>query len=225
MLRKRAAFPSQIGRVFSLAMIEFIAKGVDFMELGKQIYELRKKANLSQEQLAEKVGVSRQTISKWELGETAPDIKQAQSLSQIFNISLDELTGNDTKGVIYEKVSNTERLAGTVIRILKALGIFFIAFVIVSVIIFVISIIAFSNLREEVSFENNVEKVTFTEVVGEETYTITIGSDGYFEGIGMSDEIKEDLMELIVVGDLPKSEDNIVDYFIKLREGLPEKSP
>ena len=44
------------------------------MELGKQIYELRKKANLSQEQLAEKVGVSRQTISKWELAETAPDI-------------------------------------------------------------------------------------------------------------------------------------------------------
>ena len=41
----------------------------------------------------------------------------------------------------------------------------------------------------------------------------------------MSDEIKEDLMELIVVGDLPKSEDNIVDYFINLREGLPEKSP
>ena len=81
------------------------------MELGKQIYELRKKANLSQEQLAEKVGVSRQTISKWELGETAPDIKQAQVLSQVFSVSLDELTGNDTKEVIYEKVSNTEKLA------------------------------------------------------------------------------------------------------------------
>ena len=195
------------------------------MEFENRLYELRKQKGLSQEELASRLDVTRQTVSKWELGETAPDIKQAQILSQIFNISLDELTGNDTKGVIYEKVSNTERLAGTVIRILKALGIFFIAFVIVSVIIFVISIIAFSNLREEVSFENNVEKVTFTEVVGEETYTITIGSDGYFEGIGMSDEIKEDLMELIVVGDLPKSEDNIVDYFIKLREGLPEKSP
>ena len=195
------------------------------MEFGNRLYELRKQKGLSQEELANRLDVTRQTVSKWELGETAPDIKQAQILSQIFNISLDELTGNDTKGVIYEKVSNTERLAGTVIRILKALGIFFIAFVIVSVIIFVISIIAFSNLREEVSFENNVEKVTFTEVVGEETYTITIGSDGYFEGIGMSDEIKEDLMELIVVGDLPKSEDNIVDYFIKLREGIPEKSP
>ena len=153
------------------------------MEFENRLYELRKQKGLSQEELASRLDVTRQTVSKWELGETAPDIKQAQILSQIFNISLDELTGNDTKGVIYEKVSNTERLAGTVIRILKTLGIFFIAFVIVSVIIFVISIIAFSNLREEVSFENNVEKVTFTEVVGEETYIITISSDGYFEGI------------------------------------------
>ena len=76
-----------------------------------------------------------------------------------------------------------------------------------------------------IEFENNVEKVTFTEVVGEETYIITIGSDGYFEGIGMSDEIKEELMELIVVGDLPTSEDNITDYFIKLREGTQQETP
>ncbi len=67
------------------------------MNLGNEIHELRKKHNLSQEQLAEKVGVARQTISKWELGETAPDIKQAQMLSQIFNVSLDKMLGNDTK--------------------------------------------------------------------------------------------------------------------------------
>ena len=191
------------------------------MELGKQIYELRKKANLSQEQLAEKVGVSRQTISKWELGETAPDIKQAQILSQIFNVSLDELTGNDTKEVIYEKVSNTEKLAGLIIKVIKIWGIIILACVIISV----VCIILFGNVREEGFSENNVEKVTFTKVVGEEMYTITIGSDGYFEGIGMSDEIKEELMELIVVGDLPKSEDNITDYFIKLREALTESVP
>ena len=191
------------------------------MELGKQIYELRKKANLSQEQLAEQVGVSRQTISKWELGETAPDIKQAQILSQIFNVSLDELTGNDTKEVIYEKVSNTEKLAGLIIKVIKIWGIIILACVVIAV----VCIILFGNVREEGFAENNVEKVTFTEVVGEETYTITIGSDGYFEGIGMSDEIKEELMELIVVGDLPTSEGNITDYFIKLREGLSEESP
>ena len=191
------------------------------MELGKQIYELRKKANLSQEQLAEKVGVSRQTISKWELGETAPDIKQAQILSQIFNVSLDELTGNDTKEVIYEKVSNTEKLAGLIIKVIKIWGIIILACVVIAV----VCIILFGNVREEGFAENNVEKVTFTEVVGEETYTITIGSDGYFEGIGMSDEIKEDLMELIVVGDLSTSEDNITDYFIKLREGTQQETP
>ena len=67
------------------------------MSLGDQIHKLRKKNNLSQEQLAEKVGISRQTISKWELGETAPDIKQAQMLSQIFNVSLDEMLDNGTK--------------------------------------------------------------------------------------------------------------------------------
>ena len=200
-----------------------MVKGGERMELGKQIYELRKKANLSQEQLAEKVGVSRQTISKWELGETAPDIKQAQILSQIFNISLDELTGNDTKEVIYEKVSNTEKLAGLIIKIIKIWGIIILACLIIAV----VGIILFGYVREEgsVEFENNVEKVTFTEVVGEETYIITIGSDGYFEGIGMSDEIKEELMELIVVGDLPTSEDNITDYFIKLREGTQQETP
>ena len=206
-----------------MTMIEFIAKGVDNMELGKQIYELRKKANLSQEQLAEKVDVSRQTISKWELGETAPDIKQAQVLSQVFGVSLDELTGNDTKEVIYKKVSNTEKLAGLIIKVIKIWGIIILACLIVAV----VGIVLFGFVRGEgsVEFENNVEKVTFTEVVGEETYIITIGSDGYFEGIGMSDEIKEELMELIVVGDLPTSEDNITDYFIKLREGLSEESP
>ncbi len=107
------------------------------MEIGKQIYDLRKKASLSQEQLAEKVGASRQTISKWELGETSPDIRQAQILSQIFNVSLDELTGNDTKEIIYEKVCNTQRLAGIIIKLLKALGILLIG----SVVAIIISVI------------------------------------------------------------------------------------
>ena len=56
------------------------------MEIGNKILELRKKNNLSQEALAEKIGVSRQTISKWELGGTSPDIKQAKELSKVFNV-------------------------------------------------------------------------------------------------------------------------------------------
>ena len=91
------------------------------MEIGNKILELRKKNNLSQEALAEKIGVTRQTISKWELGETAPDIKQAKELSKVFNVSLDELTDNDIKNVLEAKVSNTEKLAGIIIKILNQL--------------------------------------------------------------------------------------------------------
>ena len=56
-----------------------------------KLCELRKKNNLTQEALAEKLYVSRQTISKWELGETKPNIEQARDLAKIFNISVDEL--------------------------------------------------------------------------------------------------------------------------------------
>lgn len=73
------------------------------MEIGNKIMELRKKKNLSQEELAEKVGVARQTISKWELGKTSPDIRQAKQLSKIFNVSLDELVNNDIKDILIEK--------------------------------------------------------------------------------------------------------------------------
>lgn len=86
------------------------------MNLGEKIVSLRKKNNLSQEELAEKVGVTRQTISKWELEETKPDINQAKKLSKLFNISLDELTNNDISNILVEKVSNTEKLAGIIIK-------------------------------------------------------------------------------------------------------------
>ena len=99
------------------------------MNLGKKIAELRKKNNLSQEELAEKVGVARQTISKWEIGDTTPDINQVKIISKIFNISIDELVDNDINNLIVEKVSNTEKLAGITIKILKVFGIMLIVFI------------------------------------------------------------------------------------------------
>lgn len=99
------------------------------MNLGKKIAELRKKNNLSQEELAEKVDVARQTISKWEIGDTTPDINQVKIISKIFNISIDELVDNDINNVIVEKVSNTEKLAGITIKILKVFGIMLIVFI------------------------------------------------------------------------------------------------
>ncbi|NBI89030.1 XRE family transcriptional regulator [Lachnospiraceae bacterium] len=53
--------------------------------------ENRKKSGLSQEEVAERLGVSRQTISKWELDETLPDICQSKKLANLYGLSLDEL--------------------------------------------------------------------------------------------------------------------------------------
>lgn len=78
------------------------------MDLGSKILELRKKQQLSQEKLGEKVGVTRQTISNWELNETLPDTKQLIALSQALLISIDELVGNNTQNLLEQKVEKVE---------------------------------------------------------------------------------------------------------------------
>lgn len=65
------------------------------MSLGNSLFHARKKSGCSQEMVAEKLGVSRQTISKWETDETVPDIRQAKKLSTLYGISLDELIDLD----------------------------------------------------------------------------------------------------------------------------------
>lgn len=61
------------------------------MKLGNNLFQARKKVGLSQEMVAEKLGVSRQTISKWETDETLPDIYQSKKLAKLYDLTLDEL--------------------------------------------------------------------------------------------------------------------------------------
>jgi transcriptional regulator with XRE-family HTH domain len=65
------------------------------MTLGERILQFRKICGLSQEQLAEVVGVSRQAISKWETDQSLPEIEKILLLSKTFSISTDELLGNE----------------------------------------------------------------------------------------------------------------------------------
>lgn len=65
------------------------------MSLGSSLYHARKKNGLSQENVAEKLGVSRQTISKWETNETLPDIRQSKGLAMLYHMTLDELIEYD----------------------------------------------------------------------------------------------------------------------------------
>lgn len=61
------------------------------MSLGSNLVKARKNRGFSQEMAAEKLGVSRQTISKWETDETLPDIQQSKKLAVLYGLSLDEL--------------------------------------------------------------------------------------------------------------------------------------
>ena len=65
------------------------------MSLGGSLYRARKNTGLSQEAVAEKLGVSRQTISKWETDETLPDIRQSKRLALLYQLSLDQLIDFD----------------------------------------------------------------------------------------------------------------------------------
>lgn len=61
------------------------------MEFGNKLYELRKQRGMSQEELASRLEVTRQTVSKWEVGDSTPDMEKLIALSELFEISLDEL--------------------------------------------------------------------------------------------------------------------------------------
>ena len=67
------------------------------MAVGERISELRKRKEISQEKLAEMVGVSRQAVTKWENGNANPDTENLIRLAEIFGVSLDELCGVDSE--------------------------------------------------------------------------------------------------------------------------------
>ena len=64
------------------------------MTFGENLYNLRKNKGWSQDQVANKIGVSRQAVSKWELSESFPDIENLSALSTLFSVTVDDLLNN-----------------------------------------------------------------------------------------------------------------------------------
>lgn len=82
------------------------------IEIADRLCELRKSRKLSQEQLAEKLGVSRQAVSKWERGEASPDTDNLIALAEVYDVSIDEiLTGKSRAG----KIDTSDDSGGTTI--------------------------------------------------------------------------------------------------------------
>ena len=189
------------------------------MEIGKKIMELRKKNGLSQEDLAEKVGVARQTISKWELGETSPDLKQAKILSKIFNVSLDELTDNDIKDILVEKTSNTEKLAGLILKFIRIMTIL----IIVIPILYIITFVVFKNYRENNS--GRLMNVSISCTLHDETYGYEFN---YYETTGQITEAGGDGY-LANITNIEKYDDayqalDIIDSYVKNNGGTCKRS-
>ena len=74
------------------------------MNFGENLQSIRKKNHMSQEDLAELLGVSRQAVSKWELGEGYPEVDKLLVLSQRLNVSLDSLLGNEPAKPVSENI-------------------------------------------------------------------------------------------------------------------------
>lgn len=122
------------------------------MLLGDKLLSLRKEKNITQETVAEIIGVTRQTISNWELNQTAPDLEQAKKISELYNISLDELIENNNKQEIEKNsksdLSNTEKLAGFLLTLLKVFLIFVVSIVVIGTIITILGLVSYKSISE-----------------------------------------------------------------------------
>lgn len=104
---------------------------------GLKLQSLRKKALMSQENLAELMGVSRQAISKWERSEALPDLYNAKKLAEIFNITLDELMDIEIKAIDKTKQKNNK----IALAFLTVPGVFVGVLILVALVDWIINII------------------------------------------------------------------------------------
>ncbi len=147
------------------------------MSLGKNILSLRKKSGLSQEQLGEKVDVTRQTISNWENESTVPNPEQLKLLARTFHVSVDELIENDLTNVVLSKVRVTEAQTNSIKRVAKWILGVVIILVIIDIITFIICFAGkfgpFEEKKSNVEVSYNVQEEQFYGMNGIE------GSDNY----------------------------------------------
>ena len=144
------------------------------LEVGNQIKKYRSELKLSQEELAQKIYVTRQTVSNWENGKSYPDIHSLLMLSTLFNISLDQLIKGDVKvmkqEINKEEIARLKRLSAICstflvisiilfIPLVKLMGIY--GFIISSVSYLVACIFAFKI--EKIKKKNNIH--TYKEIV------------------------------------------------------------
>lgn len=138
------------------------------MKFNEKLINLRKQKGLSQEELGYKLNVTRQTVSKWELGETTPEMNKLVEMSKIFGIGLDELTNEEVK--IEDKPINEKPIKDKstlkVIILIVAITAIFLAIVCFLVISGIFKFFNFGkNMTEKVLDKGNFGKNMTEEVL------------------------------------------------------------
>ncbi len=82
--------------------------------IGENLKALRMTAGLTMEGLAEKIGVSRQSVAKWENGDSLPDLMKCKALADLYNVSLDALVNDTPEHILREQDGETKFLFGVV---------------------------------------------------------------------------------------------------------------
>lgn len=123
------------------------------MKFNEKLITFRKEKGWSQEELGNKLNVSRQTISKWELGETTPEMDKLINLSEIFNISIDELIKDQVEG--QEEVSEKEEVVAkqkgiyeAAVLVLKVIGIAFLIGIVLLITMIILGMANYSTMTK-----------------------------------------------------------------------------
>ena len=150
------------------------------MNISEEIKKQRLKRNWTQEQLAEILNVSRPTISSWEVGRNYPDLETIVAISDLFEISLDELLRGDKK--MLEQITDDTKVRKSQTKKIK---LFSIGFVILSLIILVFSYK--SIYSEEILTSSQIESIKLTDR-GEILVTTNLPFYRSVEGVAYSED-------------------------------------
>lgn len=98
-------------------VVKFLSEEVKKMSFSEKLQNLRKEKKYSQEELADLLDVTRQSVSKWESGQTYPEMDKLLSLCKIFNCTLDELTNDEVKEITSEKRTGFKSIIDSILEL------------------------------------------------------------------------------------------------------------
>lgn len=180
------------------------------MKFEEKLIKLRKEKLLSQEELGEKLDVTRQTISKWELGQSKPDMEKLKEISTLFNISIEELTNDEID--ISKKNKSNGNSKNTIIIVIAVIAVLAILAIGVKAIVSNIVLKEYNDIKDRTMQTQEDIMDTFNNIrdkAMEQPNNIIDEKNEINDSIERQEEIKNKIIE---------QQDKMLEEFNKLEE-------